>query len=211
MPVFETTLLREFFPDKSKYAFGEITLNLLQMHFLLYHHLHKLAFSLKQSDYILHIQLINIYLLKKPSSSYCPSFNKQITRFCLAKKDEQQPYCDYHLEKEQQLIQMKPLVPHGIENYYLNFDHFHTLEDEFDSLKNQAMKIQKWALVHNDLDSHYKNLGLRFGDPLEKIKSRYKYLAKSFHPDLNTSPLVQQEFKQITQSYNLIKEFLKSE
>jgi hypothetical protein len=90
MPVLETTLLRRFFSGAE--SFREIDFNMLQMHFILYHNLHKLASSLRDSEYLLYINYIYIYLLKKPVNSYCPYFDEDRISFCSSKKDKNQRY-----------------------------------------------------------------------------------------------------------------------
>ncbi len=208
MPVLETTLLRNFFPEDNNRSFRELDLNVVQMHFILYHHLYKLAHSLNQSNYLLYIYYIYVYLLKKPNPHYCPYFDKSTIRFCLAGKKSEQKYCHYHHEKELSLSQKHLLVTKGIEEYYLDFENFYNLELEYVEILNRAQKIKKYALISDELEESYQILGLFHGSSLDRVQIKYKVLAKQYHPDLNPSSDANQKFKIITKAYNTLKDFL---
>lgn len=210
-PVIETTLLRKFFPIAENRSFREMDLPTVQMHFILYHHLYKLAHFLRQTDYLLYIYYIYSYLFKKPDKEHCPHFNEWNTRFCLAEKEEDHFYCQYHLEKEEHVVKMQSLKPRGIEEYYLNFDNFNSLENEYPHLKNQVQKIKEYSLFSHDLEAYFDLLGLDYGVPFDKVQQRYKALAKQFHPDLNSSPEACRKFQAITHAFDCVKDFLDQE
>ncbi|MDH4127895.1 MAG: DnaJ domain-containing protein [Spirochaetota bacterium] len=210
VPVLETTLLREFFPNK-KSSFKELDFDTVQMHFILYHHLHKLAYNLHESNYLLYINYIYIYLLKKPGFEYCPHFNEATISFCLSEKENDDIYCKYHLEKHIKLTSEQFLKPSGVEGYYLDINNFSSLKDEYPELINRAKKIKKFIISSRKIDECYDIFGLRYGASFDKIQMQYKSLAKKYHPDVNSSKSAYQKFQSITEAYNLLKSFLMSD
>ncbi len=208
MPVLETSLLRRFFTDAK--SFREIDFNVVQMHFILYHNLYKLAHSLRDSYYLLYINYIYIYLLEKPKNNYCPYFYEGTLSFCFSKKDKRQRYCSYHLEKEKSLRKKGWLRAKGVEEYYLDFSNFDNLGTEYKSIKNKAKKIKKYSLVYGEIKKSYSTLGVRYSDSIDLIKLRYKKLAKEYHPDINQCSKGYYKFVDITKAYHNIKDFLDS-
>lgn len=59
-----------------------------------------------------------------------------------------------------------------------------------------------------DLTDYYRQLGLRNGAPLSKIKESYRRLARQFHPDLNPGDQqAQHKFIALTEAYKYLLEF----
>ncbi len=208
-PVIESTLLRHFFPTMKSRSFRVLDLSVVQTHFILYHYLHKLSRMLEGSEYLIYINYIYIYLLKKPHEQFCPHFDNNSIRFCLVEKEIDTSYCLHHLEEEEKLNNLQFLKPRGIKEYYLDFDNFSNLEAEYPEIMEQASKFKRYAINSEDIIKSYELLGLSRGTSLKAVQSRYKELAKKYHPDLNPSPEARHKFQTITQSYNVIKEYLR--
>lgn len=54
------------------------------------------------------------------------------------------------------------------------------------------------------MTSPYEVLGLQENASLDEVKSKYKKLAKQYHPDVNKEPGAEEKFKQITEAYDNI-------
>lgn len=208
-PVLETTLLRKFFPALRDKSLRDLDLSVVQMHFILYHHLYRLVDSLRDSGYVLHIHYIFIYLIEKPKDEYCPHFDQSSVRFCLAEKETQHKYCDFHLREERQKILEKRLTHRGIKDYYLNFENFNLLENEYNTLIHQADQLKKYTFQSVDLEESYRLLGLKFGASYDRVRLAFKTLAWRYHPDVTSEPGSIRRFKAITRAYNIVKEYLK--
>ncbi len=208
-PVIESSLLRHFFPTMRSRSFRVLDLSVVQTHFILYHYLHKLSRILEGSEYLIYINYIYIYLLKKPQEQFCPHFDDKAIRFCLAKKEIDSSYCSHHVEAEERLNDLQFLRPIGIKEYYLDFDNFNNLEAEYPEIMEQASRFKHYVINNEDIIRSYELLGLARGTSLKAVQHRYKELAKKYHPDLNASPEAQDKFQTITQGYNLIKEYLR--
>ncbi len=208
-PVIESSLLRHFFPAMKSRSFRVLDLSVLQTHFILYHYLHKLSRMLEGSDYLLYINYIYIYLLEKPEEPFCSYFDESTIRFCLAEKENTSPYCFCHLQEEEKLNNLQYLKPTGIKEYYLDADNFNSLETEYPELMEQTDKFKRYGINNENISKSYKLLGLSKGASFKAVQSRYKELAKRYHPDLNPFPEARHKFQSITQGYNVIKEYLK--
>ncbi len=209
-PVLESTLIREFFPHVKDRSMRDLDLTIVQIHFILYHNLHKLALSLLQSDYFLHIYYIYIYLFKKPDPTFCPYFNEKNKRFCLSEKSIEELYCPYHQNKEKKLSQKQILKHKGISGYYLDGNNFDLLNAEYPEFIDQANKIKNIAIYYPELKKHYDIFDLENGSSFDKVQTKYKILAKKYHPDINNSPHAYSKFQKITEAYNYLKKFLNS-
>ncbi len=59
-----------------------------------------------------------------------------------------------------------------------------------------------------DITDYYRQLGLRNGAPLSKVKESYRRLARQFHPDLNPGDQqAQNKFIALTEAYKYLLEF----
>ena len=59
------------------------------------------------------------------------------------------------------------------------------------------------ALEYKD---YYSTLGVKRGASADEIQKAYRKLARKFHPDVNSSPGAEQRFKEINESYEVLKD-----
>ncbi len=207
-PIIETDILRHFFPRYREVMYNGLNLDTYKMHFIMYHYLHKLSRKLieEKSNYIIHIKYIYIYLLEKPKDGLCQYFNTELETFCkeiVTIEDPSGRYCKFHYKNELDKIDKLDFI--DISNYYLNFDNYYKMDEEgLEKTLNGIYKyIQSKDLIEQSLDT----LSLSIDTPFERIKERFKYLSKKYHPDRNKGISNDDRFKKISSAYQVLKEY----
>ena len=87
------------------------------------------------------------------------------------------------------------------------YDYFDFM-DKYQQHKKQTEK--KEFSEHSQEGQALKLLALSYPYTMDSLKTRYKYLAKQYHPDLNNCPQAEDIFKQINQAYAVLKKLLSS-
>ena len=182
-PVMETELLREFFPGSREALAAGVSLELFRYHFILYHSLYRLAEELEHSnsDYILYIKTINVYLLKKPPAGYCRYFEESVPGFCGVKTGIAELYCPFHRDLNDRHRKAGTVGDAGMREYYLNPDNLETADEQ--TLKMWERGIFTYAASHEEIERSLEILGLPADFSLQRLKNRYRYLCKQHHPD----------------------------
>jgi len=54
------------------------------------------------------------------------------------------------------------------------------------------------------LNDYYKDLGVDRGASAEDIKRAYRRLARKLHPDVNVEPDAEEQFKKVSQAYDVL-------
>ena len=57
--------------------------------------------------------------------------------------------------------------------------------------------------------NHYQTLGIPRGTPDSKLKQKYRQLSLKLHPDKNKAPNAAEEFRRVTQAYNVLQDLEK--
>ena len=199
-PVFETELLRVFFPEyRVKLGMG-MTIELFRAHFILYHHLYRLADKLRETEYFLFIRNIYIYLFKRPGGGHCQFFDKENICFCGTKTENNEFYCSFHKDKSEKVLADNSVDKIGIDSYYLDISNM----DEMDEQKLDMISkgIFEYASTYREVNESLDIMGLSIDYTLERLKSRYRYLAKESHPDVNQSD--NKMFDKINKAYQIL-------
>lgn len=66
------------------------------------------------------------------------------------------------------------------------------------SCDNQDMAIK--------FEDYYKTLGVEKSASADQIKRAYRALARKYHPDVNKQPAAQEQFKKVTEAYEVLKD-----
>ncbi len=199
-PVFETQLLREFFPEYKSKLTGGITLELFKAHFILYHHLYKLAHKLIDTEYFLYIKNINIYMFQKPDKGHCQFFDSDNVSFCGSQISSDQEYCMFHKNKVDKVLGESTIDKSGIDSYYLDLKNMEEMDDQ--KLDMISKGIFKYAATYKEVNESLEVMGLSIDYSLDRLKSRYRYLAKENHPDVNQSR--DKTFNKIHKAYQIL-------
>ncbi len=96
----------------------------------------------------------------------------------------------------------RPSWKFGTKN--LNYD----FEENFKDFGNE-INVNKKKVLDKKLENAFKILGLNSDSGLKEVKTRYKYLAKKWHPDVqntNISKNNKDKFISITNAYKIILE-----
>lgn len=54
------------------------------------------------------------------------------------------------------------------------------------------------------MDQHYQALGVKYGASADEIKKAYRNLSKKYHPDVNKEPQAEENFKKISEAYQVL-------
>ncbi len=182
-PVPETHLLREFLPGAREALAAGFSLELFRYHFILYHSLYLLTEELEQSDsqYLLYIKTINVYLLQKPAPGYCRYFDESKPRFCGVKTGQAEQYCSFHRKMSDRHREAGTLGDAGMREYYLDLDNMNSADEQ--TLKMWERGIFRYAASYKETERSLEILGLPADYSLRRLKDRYRYLSKQHHPD----------------------------
>ncbi len=203
-PIFETTLLRHFFPAYEKIMRSGDSLALFKIHFILYHHLYRLKLSIAPEPYVLHIHLASIYFLPYPEQSRCPYFDEVKPGMCLNHKVPADAYCGFHTELHRRLGQANIVAARPLDNYYLNQENLTAMGK--DELEYMLSTWQAICSSPEELLQCYEELELEPGADLKTITGRYHSLARRYHPDVNADPRAHTKMYRINHAYQVLKE-----
>lgn len=206
VPVVETELLREFLPEAESSLTQGVSLELYRKHFILYHHLYKLEQRLWDSEYALFIKNIWIYLLRRPDDGHCSFFDEDRLCYCNLPCDREIGMCEYHHHQERQIRDDRSVVPQHIRHFYLNEENIDTIDEE--KLEVMLRGVYEYFSAFEEIDECLRIMDLDIDFSMKKLRSRYRYLSKKYHPDLSTATHPsEQEFKRITYAYSVLHDF----
>lgn len=186
-------------------------MKLFRYHFLLYHHLYKLAEELEKggSDYFLYIKTINVYLFRKPTAGHCTYFDEIKPGFCGIKIDTGSRSCAYHGRQRTDQIETGTVSDADARGFYLDMKNM----EEMDKQKLQMWQngVFTYAASHEEIERSLKLLNLPPDYTIARLKNRYRYLSKRYHPDTadlaaasDSNPTVSVDFKEIHQAYQTL-------
>jgi hypothetical protein len=186
-------------------------MKLFRYHFLLYHHLYRLAEKLEKSssDYFLYIKTINVYLFKKPTAGHCAYFDEVKPGFCGIKIDASSLYCAFHGRQRTGRIDTGTVSDADARGFYLDLKNMEEMDEQ--KLKMWQNGVFTYASSHEEIERSLKLLSLPPDYTVARLKNRYRYLCKRYHPDTagpgtasDGNPPVSVDFKEIHQAYQTL-------
>ncbi len=179
----ETVLLKRFCADtESDTGLSEgISVDLYKKHFILYHHLYRLAQELEGSPWYLHIRLVNIALIRRPEKGFCQFFDEDRGFFCPAEAGKGKNYCPRHEEEMQSLGREGILGAVSMASYYLNTENYRSMDAG--KLDRMTRGVFYYAANQEEIERARRVMGLSADFTKERIRRRYLYLSKQTHPD----------------------------
>ncbi len=197
-PVWESMLLKIAFPDIDVVC-GD-SLSLFQSHFALFHQLYLMQDELFSRNLYLHIHFMRTVVRIFPESGRCREFLEDNSDFCGAECYEESSRCRLHFFLEGQ----KAVDMLSEKYFYLDKNNFKSLTAETaDKFINGA-----WQLLqnHDDYCKCLAVMGLPEGVTVSILKKRFRYLARTMHPDLVGSQ--NNEFALINAAYRKLLVYL---
>lgn len=209
-PVEESSLLRRFLPGTEALMRQGVSVGLYRAHFTLYHHLFRLAEALSSSRYHLYIHLIHVYLLEKPEEGRCRHFDSEEVRFCGAPAVHTSDgfLCDRHRIEAERLREHGAISRIGISAFYLDTGNIDAFGSE--RLERLTRGVFLYMAAYREIERSLEVLGLPIGCSSERLRERYRYLSKRYHPDLG-QPDGAERFAEITGAYHCIARFKRFE
>ncbi|NCB37516.1 MAG: hypothetical protein EOM80_01995 [Erysipelotrichia bacterium] len=193
-PVWECELMKVAFPEAD--LINGAPLEIYRWHFVLFHVLYKLASEFAGRGLYLHIHFMRTCVKKNPGPTLCRYFDDKLTNFCGALCREDRQLCDFHFQK----IDDAAIDSLSERYFYLNPANFEAL-----SCENAEKFIGgAWNLLQNPKEYHrcLRVMGLPEGVSIDLLKKRFRYLAKTMHPDTNA--VHHDEFAQINSAYRML-------
>ncbi len=199
-PVWECELLRVAFPEAD--LIKAPALEMYRWHFVLFHVLYGLVPDFARRGLYLHIHFMRTCVQKFPEASLCRHFDDENARFCRVQCGEDRLLCDFHFRQVDEMA-----IDSISERYfYLAPENFSALSGEnAEKFINGA-----WNLLqnHEDYCRCLTVMGLPEGVTLDLLRKRFRYLAKTMHPDLNGVDY--REFAAINAAYRRLLAYLGS-
>ncbi len=56
------------------------------------------------------------------------------------------------------------------------------------------------------MKDYYRLLGLPFGAPVDKVRARYRELARLYHPDISKDPAAEEKMRQLNEAYHVLSD-----
>ncbi len=208
-PIIETDLIREFFPDFRKRGMSEINAELFRVHFILYHHLYKLEQKLRieKRDYRIFIKNIWIYCFEYPPPQRCSYLDETNVQFCNKPALNQSGRCIPHYALEEMIRLKGEVEPQDIRAFYLNRDNINSIDEKSleHMLKDTFRGVQYFLKHYDEIDEALEFMSLDMDFSLSRLKHRYRFLSKKYHPDLNAKN--EFLFKKLTRAYRVLFNF----
>jgi hypothetical protein len=193
-PCYESQLLKIVFNDME--IVNEDSLTLFQNHFVLFHILYLLQDEYYKENKYLHVHFMRIFLLDYPPVNQCRYYNEHLGKFCCALTEQNNDYCSNHLKQ----IGDKNIEFQSSKYFYLDKTNYKKFNNETaNDLLNGV-----WEVL-SDYDNYKKSfeiLGLPESSGMDLIKKQYKYLAKKYHPDINSEN--EKKFTEINNAYRYL-------
>jgi len=193
-PCYESTLLREVFPEME--ILQTDPLLLYQNHFLLFHVLYRLQDEFYRAGQYLFVHFMRTQVVPYPEEGLCRFFDDAWGRFCATPCQSEPLYCDFH----RNMIGETALDELSVKHFYLDAQNFYKLDAD----TAQAFIQGTWELLthYEAYQRSFDILGIPETSNLNVIKRRFKHLAKQYHPDRGAQSA--EKFHEINNAYQLI-------
>lgn len=190
--VYESTIYNRYFGRTTNLQ----ELTLFRNHFCLFHALYKIQEKLHSTKKHLHINFMRIQIFDFPQEGQCQHFIDSEQRFCAEKCNSNQIFCESHLAE---FNKNRPVD--SLRFFYLdesNYDYF--TPEIFQAFQKSSFEIiRNYKTFQKSLDL----MNLKDNTDLQELKSRFRSLAKKYHPDL--SDFHRSKFIEINNAYHFLK------
>ena len=196
-PCWENELLAVAFPEID--AIKSDPLELFRGHFLLFNALYRLKTEFEKDNKFLHIHFMRTFLTNYPENGRCRRYLEESGTFCNAKTEG--IYCKFHSDQ----FSGNYLDDLSEQYYYLDWKNYYSLTaDTAESFLNGT-----WELMQNydEYKKCLKVLDLPEKVSLEILKKRFRFLAKTLHPDV--SEVEAEKFSEVNTAYRRLLKFIK--
>ncbi|NLF97638.1 MAG: DnaJ domain-containing protein [Candidatus Riflebacteria bacterium] len=197
-PVWECELIRVTFADAD--LISGSALEMYRWHFVLFHLLYLLVPEYAEQNRYLHIHFMRTCLRDYPAAGRCRHFDDEQAEFCAAPCRNDELLCDFHLAR---------IDDTGIDRlsdryFYLDPANFTALSAE----NAEKFMAGAWKLLQNY--EEYRRclaiLDLPEGVSIDVLKKRFRYLARTMHPDITAGH--HEEFSKINTAYRNLLNWL---
>jgi hypothetical protein len=208
-PIIETDLIRRFFPAFRKRGVSEINAKLFRVHFVLYHHLYKLEQKLRieKRNTRIYIKNIWIYCFDCPPPERCSYFDETRAEFCNKPALNRSGRCSLHYAREEMVRLKGEVEPQDIRAFYLDKENINSIDEKSleHMLKDMFRGVQYFLKHYDEIDEALEFMSLDMDFSLSRLKNRYRFLSKKYHPDLNEKN--EFLFKKLTCAYRVLFDF----
>ncbi|MDM8516758.1 DnaJ domain-containing protein [Desulfobacterales bacterium HSG16] len=194
-PCYESVLFKIAFPDAD--IAKEPPLGLYQKHFVLFHILYLLQKEYEAQSKYLHIHFMRIFLADLPESGHCRFYEELTGSFCNSHLDNDSiNFCTFHMEKHggNEIDRISDRY------YYLDCENFYRLDEKTAT----AFLNGTWELLanYNQFEKSFSVLGIDKTFDIKLIKTKFRYLAKKYHPDKGEKSHIR--FNEINRAYRVL-------
>ncbi len=193
-PVWECELMRVALPAAD--LVNGAALEMYRWHFVLFHALYVLQSHFAGRGRYLFVHFMRTCVRDLPAIGRCRYFDDDAAAFCEAVCSGEEHICDFHARKVEDSA-----LEHLSERYfYLDPANFSALAPE----NAEKFISGAWNLLHNQ--EEYQRclavMGLPEGVSLDLLRKRFRHLARTLHPDINS--VDHAEFARINSAYRTL-------
>lgn len=198
-PVQEASMLRHFFPETE---ISLENLDFFRAHFNLYHYLYQLQQEINSlGQQFLYIRLASCYLMDQPEIGQCRHFLPEKLDFC-REKSSGENYCTFHRDLMEHTKEQGLPYFQGMESYYLDSENYHRMsQEELIRITDGAYRL--FGSIE-EIERSLKFMDLTANCSAQRIKDRYRYLAREMHPDKMGHS---RDFQQLQHAYHTLSEW----
>lgn len=197
-PVWECELMHVALPAVD--MISGPALELYRWHFVLFHCLYRQQQVFAERGRYLYIHFMRTCVRDFPAAGCCNEFDSEALEFCAARCSAHEQKCELHAPETDEMA----LDALSERYFYLDTSNFVALAAE------NAEKFigGAWNLLqnHDEYQRCLKILGLPEGVTLDLLKKRFRYLARTLHPDLNK--VHHEQFACINTAYRTLLKFM---
>lgn len=197
-PIWECELMRVACPEAD--LISGAPLEMYRWHFVLFHVLYSLVEEFARRGLYLYIHFMRTCVKPFPGNSACRHFTDESAAFCGAPCGDGARFCTFHFQR----IDETAIDSLSERYFYLDWKNFTALSAE------TAEKFMggAWQLLQNHEDYRHclTVMGLPEGVSLDLLKKRFRYLAKTMHPDVSAGH--HEEFARINVAYRRLLGYL---
>lgn len=179
----EAALFRHFFPAC---AVRTDSMEFFTRHFHLYRQLYILADELAntqiETPYHLHIRLATVYLRRRPGPNECSWFDEDACEFCRHPVQSGLEFCPNHTELDARRRRDGTAGFSSMRSYYLNRENLEKMTEA--DLHSMNRGIYHYIGSIEDIERSLEIMGVGHDVTPERLKARFRFLAKHRHPDL---------------------------